>query len=151
MAFAGVSQCAVVPLSRSSYKPQSRLPALFLSAWSMGHPGAGGAKMFNTLSQVHFTHAWLCHEIRLQPPLTHTSIQGNSEVYIHLSQIHLNSVFHNSWHLILVKMYVLGQLGSPLYFKNVKCQNNSRVIYFSFYLNHTPSGSEVYIHSISIW
>ena len=31
-------------------------------------------------------------------------IQLKSEVYIHLSQIHLNSVFHNSWHLILVKI-----------------------------------------------
>ena len=27
-----------------------------------------------------------------------------SEVYIHLSQIHLNSVFHNSWHLIQVQI-----------------------------------------------
>ena len=25
------------------------------------------------------------------------------EVYMHLSQIHFNSVFHNSWHVILVK------------------------------------------------
>ena len=31
-------------------------------------------------------------------------IQLKSEVYIHLSQIHLNSVFHNSWHLIKVKI-----------------------------------------------
>ena len=31
-------------------------------------------------------------------------LQLKSEVYIHLSQIHLNSVFHNSWHLILVNM-----------------------------------------------
>ena len=53
-------------------------------------------------------------------------LQLKSEVYIHLSQIHLNSVFHNSWHLIIVKIPVKGQLGSPLYFKNVKCQNNSR-------------------------
>jgi hypothetical protein len=31
-------------------------------------------------------------------------IQLKSEVYIHLSQIHLNSVFHNFGHLIRVKM-----------------------------------------------
>ena len=44
-----------------------------------------------------------------------------------VAEIHLNSVFHNSWHLILVKIVfwpVLCQLGSPFYFKNVKCQNN---------------------------
>ena len=29
-------------------------------------------------------------------------LQLKSEVYIHLSQIHLNSVVHNSWHVILV-------------------------------------------------
>ena len=46
------------------------------------------------------------------------------------SQIHLlNSVFHNSWHLILVKIRCLRSVGSPLYFKNVKCQNNSRENY----------------------
>jgi hypothetical protein len=31
-------------------------------------------------------------------------LQLKSEVYIHLRQIHLNSVLHNSWHLILVKI-----------------------------------------------
>jgi hypothetical protein len=41
-------------------------------------------------------------------------IQLKSEVYIHLSQLHLNSFFHNSWHLIVIKIPVLGQLGSPL-------------------------------------
>ena len=51
-----------------------------------------------------------------------TNIQWKMEVYIHLSQILLISVFHNSWHLILLKI----QLASPLYFKNVKCQNISR-------------------------
>ena len=45
-------------------------------------------------------------------------IQFKSEVHIHLSQIHLNSVFHNSWHLRSVRITTL--------FKNVKCQNNSR-------------------------
>jgi hypothetical protein len=30
--------------------------------------------------------------------------QLKSEAYIHLSQLHLHSVFHNSWHLILVKI-----------------------------------------------
>ena len=30
-------------------------------------------------------------------------VQLKSEVYLHLNQIHLNPVFHNSWHLILVK------------------------------------------------
>jgi hypothetical protein len=34
-------------------------------------------------------------------------VQLKSEVYIHLSQIHLNSIFHNSWHLVLVRMSCL--------------------------------------------
>jgi hypothetical protein len=54
-----------------------------------------------------------------QPPAqtTPTCILLKSEVYI--CQIHLNSVFH-------ILILVLGQLGWPLHFKNVKCQNNSR-------------------------
>ena len=62
-------------------------------------------------------------------------VQLKSEVYIHLSQIHLNSVFHNCWHVILVKIPVLGQLGSPLYSKNVKCQNNSREWFISAFIS----------------
>jgi hypothetical protein len=38
---------------------------------------------------------------------SNSNIQLKSEVCIHLSQIHFNSVFHNSWHLILVKMICL--------------------------------------------
>ena len=34
----------------------------------------------------------------------HRYIQLIPEVYTQLSQIHLNSVFHNSWHLILIKI-----------------------------------------------
>ena len=51
-------------------------------------------------------------------------VQLKSEVYIHLSQIHLNSV--SQFLTFNSKFPVLGQLGSPLYFKNVKSQNNSR-------------------------
>ena len=62
------------------------------------------------------------------PVILSDHVQLKSEVYIHLRQIHLNSVFHN---LIVEKFPVLGQLGSPVYFKNVKCQSNSRV--FQYY------------------
>ena len=40
---------------------------------------------------------------QLSPRLEPQQTQLKSEVYIHLSQIHLNSVFHNSWHLNLSK------------------------------------------------
>jgi hypothetical protein len=36
-------------------------------------------------------------------------VQLKLEVYIHLTQIHLNSVFHKYWYLILVKMPCLGK------------------------------------------
>ena len=42
--------------------------------------------------------------ISLLQVLSYRQLQMKSEVYIHLSQIHLNSVFHNSWHLILVNI-----------------------------------------------
>lgn len=54
-----------------------------------------------------------------------------SEVDIHLSQIHLNSVFHNSWHLIL-NVPVLGLLRASLHFKNVKSQNNTHFLISAF-------------------
>ena len=37
-------------------------------------------------------------------------LQLKSGVYIHLSQIHLNSVFHNSWHLFRVKIPCLSSV-----------------------------------------
>ena len=58
---------------------------------------------------------------------TVAQIQLKSEVYIHLSQIHLNKGFSQLLAFNHSKKFpVLGQLGSLLYFKNVKCQNNSR-------------------------
>ena len=80
-------------------------------------------------------------------------IQLKSEVYIHLGQIHLNSVFHNSWHLILVKIPCLRSVRIITFILRMW---NIRIvewmIYFSFYFfHHIPSGSEVYIHWISIW
>ena len=60
----------------------------------------------------------------------HLLVQLKSEVYIHLSQIHLISVSQFLTFNPSKKFPVLGQLGSPLYFKNVKCQNNSRENYF---------------------
>ena len=75
-------------------------------------------------------------------------IQLKSEVYIHLSQIHLNSVFHNSWHLILVKIPCQVSYDHHVILR----MWNVRIIVESFYFfHHIPSGSEVYIHSISIW
>ena len=57
------------------------------------------------------------------------NVQLKSEFYIHLSQVHLNSVFHNSWHLILVQIPCFRSVGITAYFKNVKCHNNSRENY----------------------
>jgi hypothetical protein len=56
-------------------------------------------------------------------------IHLKSEVYIHLSQIHLISAEQFLTFNPSKKCHVLGQLGSPHYFKNVKCQNNSRENY----------------------
>jgi hypothetical protein len=53
------------------------------------------------------------------------------EVYIHLSQLHLNSVFHNSWHLIVVTIPCL----RSVHFKNVKCQDNSRELFLSTFIS----------------
>ena len=74
------------------------------------------------------------------------NVQLKSEVYIHLSQIHLNSVSHNFLTFNHRKKFpVLGQLGSPLYFKNVKCQNNCREndsFQLLFLSSHFPVGQK---------
>ena len=49
-------------------------------------------------------HHTECLDANWIRPHSTLQIELKSEVYIHLSQIRLNSVFHNFWHLILVKI-----------------------------------------------
>ena len=69
-----------------------------------------------TTSQIEFSESnrraccpdlwqtlWERHRVKFSGRLFSLYMQLMLEVYIHLIQIYFNSVFHNSWHFILVK------------------------------------------------